>query len=207
MKHNSIIISLQCIKHIPARSSQDTLRLNARYCTFSKIGTKIHHSLPIIIIIIILSYYYYDLFFSKIRQRVPKSFQNTDYGIIAYVPMLNMEKYFVHVSPEVASRLAMTTLIPSNRALGLTYFHKSGLLLPIVVSMVTYSNIYTTASYRTTSNPALYGRQAILPQCNQGQKSHGTQTPVKSTPFPTSFDPMRQQSSPLCSRPGQEEKV
>ena len=36
--------------------------------------------------------------------------------------------------------MAMTTLMPSNRALGLTYFHRSGLLLPIVVSIVTYSN-------------------------------------------------------------------
>ena len=58
------------------------------------------------------------------------------HDITAYVPLLKLVKMVAHSDPDVASLLATTARIPSNTDWGVTYFHRSALLLPIVVSMV-----------------------------------------------------------------------
>ena len=55
-----------------------------------------------------------------------------------YVPLLYKEKRVVHSCPDVARRFAITARMFSNTDCGTTYFHKAALLLPMVVSMVTF---------------------------------------------------------------------
>ncbi len=56
-----------------------------------------------------------------------------------YVPLLYFLNIWLHSFPDLASLLATMLRIGSNTdPSGLTYFHKSGLLFPIVVSSVTW---------------------------------------------------------------------
>ena len=54
-----------------------------------------------------------------------------------YVPLLYLAKCKHHSPAVVASLLATTFLIPSSTLCGVTYFQRSGFILPNVVSVVT----------------------------------------------------------------------
>lgn len=53
-----------------------------------------------------------------------------------YVPELYKEKVLAQSGPVEASRLATPTLIQYKLVSGVTYFHKSALEFPIVVSII-----------------------------------------------------------------------
>lgn len=56
-----------------------------------------------------------------------------------HVPLLNLLKVSAQVSPSKARRLAtMLRTHSSTQPRGCTYFHRAGLLLPMVVSSVTW---------------------------------------------------------------------
>lgn len=60
--------------------------------------------------------------------------------MFTYVPLLKRENSSVHSPPDVASRFATMLRMPSNTLLsGCTYCHRDLFELPIVVSMVTWS--------------------------------------------------------------------
>lgn len=57
---------------------------------------------------------------------------------VAYVPLFSCLKMSVHCNPELASLLATITRKFSRTHCGVTYFHLLGLVLPMVVSILSW---------------------------------------------------------------------
>ena len=67
------------------------------------------------------------------------------YAINTNVPLLYCANIWGHSLPEPASLLATITLMGSITDIGERSFHRLGLLLPLVVSMVTWKQCMSTA--------------------------------------------------------------
>ena len=94
----------------------------------------------------------------------------------AYVPLLYIENMLVHSWPEVARRLTITARMFSNTDIGTTNFHKSGLLLPIVVSMVTFE-------LTTTTKKAEQNKLQVFSAVTDGKYSMERRTTQLSNPW------------------------